>query len=148
MKQRPDATGVHAHMLLPQTGEPPARLAIDVLGRILQSDEDPAVRMETVGALAGIPGQEAVEAIAVGLGDPESAIRHQVLEQLWQRGSGSLHLIGQALLADPDPAVRTRAVEMLAADASPAALALLESAAGDPDEAVRGSALRKLGRDP
>ena len=45
MKQRPDATGVHAHMLLPQTGEPPARLAIDVLGRF-----DAAIGDEPVAA--------------------------------------------------------------------------------------------------
>ena len=46
MKQRPDATGVHAHMLLPQTGEPPARLAIDVLGRFDAAIDDEPVAAE------------------------------------------------------------------------------------------------------
>ncbi|MCW5630748.1 MAG: AAA family ATPase [Rhodoferax sp.] len=46
MKQRPDATGVHAHMLLPQTGEPPARLAIDVLGRFDAAIDDEAIAAE------------------------------------------------------------------------------------------------------
>jgi HEAT repeat protein len=123
-------------------------VAIAELGRVLVSDHDPEVRMEAVGALAGVVGDEAVTAMAGGLGDREPAVRSQVLERLWERGSGTIPLIGQVLLGDSEPRMRARAAELLAADASPAALALLESAATDPDEEVRAIVARKLGGAP
>mmetsp|Transcript_16778 Transcript_16778/g.54868 ORF Transcript_16778/g.54868 Transcript_16778/m.54868 type:complete len:339 (+) Transcript_16778:42-1058(+) len=96
-------------------------------------------RFRVLFALRGVPGVDAVSALASGLGDPSALLRHEVAFALGQKQDAAAIETLAALLADATehPMVRHEAAEALGAIGGDACLAALRLHVADEAQEVR-----------
>lgn len=128
--------------------EPAATLAPSSLGDLvgLLYVGSPAVRLAAARALASMPPERAVPALAGALLDPDPALRGAAVASLGAIATSAAMPLLVDRLADPDDGVRTAAVQALA-QAGAAALPSLVAALGRPERDIRAGAARILERE-
>lgn len=118
---------------------------LSLLHAMLREDETPSVRCEAVLALNAMAGQDALEAMSDGLGDPDATVREQLISVLAERSEVPATMaLGQSYYTETEPVLRLKVVQSLASQQTPAAFALLEAALQDDDEDIRRAAWRLL----
>ena len=113
--------------------------------RALARDEDPAVRVAAIQALAEVRGRGATRIARRGLRDPSGAVRATAVAALaGLRDRRSVPLLARLLRADDDWRVRLRAVEAISALEGARGAGRLATALQDPLPAVRRAAASEL----
>jgi HEAT repeat protein len=116
--------------------------AVPLLGSVLRTHPDPAVRAGAIDILADIGAAGAFDALAGSLGDADPDLRLNGARALHGLDDHrAVHNLGQLLYGDRDPAVRRAAARLLAAQDHQAARALLADFREDDDEVIKGLAL-------
>src|SRR5262245_12194935 len=119
--------------------------AVALLGDIIASEADAAVRLQAVAALGRLTGVVVEPVLTDALGDTDVAVRVRAIRGL--RGVGTdtaVQSLTAVMIGDPAPQVRLAAVRALVALPSRTMFHGLEQAALDPDVAVRDTAARGL----
>src|SRR5262245_13526043 len=119
--------------------------AVVLLGDIMASEADAAVRYQAVAALGRLTGVEVEPLLTDALGDTDVAVRVRAIRGL--RGVGTdtaVQALTDVVVGDPEPQVRLAAVSALLSLPSRTMFQGLEQASADPDAVVRDVAARGL----
>lgn len=120
-------------------------LAVDIAARVLDHDDDPAVRGEAAAVLGQIGGDRAAILLDLAVADAEASVRIHAVRALGALGGeAAVHGLGRALLEHPDRDVRLIAAEGLAENSSEASQSYLEAAKSVRDAKVREAAEKAL----
>ncbi len=101
-------------------------------------------RLEAVEALAGVHGDDAVQALGLALFDDNPHVRESAVDALAEIGSEKALLALVPMLGAQDPDLREHVVDALAECGSPTARSLLQQALADDSPAVREAASEYL----
>jgi hypothetical protein len=120
--------------------------AEEQLARLVRSDPAPEVRAGAIERLVELRGEEAIDPVLSGLGDPASGVRRAAVMGLASLGAPAVPVLQQVTEGN-DPEAARSAVAALALSRSPEArAALVEIAEGHSDEGLRALAQIALGR--
>jgi HEAT repeat protein len=103
-------------------------------------------RRAAIGALSGLPREEALALAVVAMRDPEPAVRLDAARFAARFGAESASAIALTWLTEPDARARLVACDVLAASPIGAAVTPLARVLSDPSAEVRRAAVRALSR--
>ena len=124
-----------------------SQAAMDILGRVVSEENDPAVRRQAAGTLGRIGGDQAAAVLETILADEDQSVRLRAVLALGQAsGERATWALETILMSDLDPEMRRMAVRALGKRGGDLSRLLLESAVWDPDDTVRTAARQALAK--